>query len=191
MSVCREIIVKFIFNHFPLGEGRADEAPDNHLSDAKNQSRPVAELVCEETRQELLEIRYELLNRVESLGLPPNFLDELIDRLGGKKAVAEMTGRKGRIVRDATGRLTYEFRAKPESYEMESLNIKEKDAFMEGRKLIAIISDAASTGISLHSSATAVNQRRRMHFTIELPWYVLMSLFFIRWKDKLITHAEC
>ncbi|KHJ93704.1 helicase protein [Oesophagostomum dentatum] len=117
-------------------------------------------------------IKAELLSAVERLGpsLPPNTLDLLIDQLGGPEFVAEMTGRKGRIVTREDGEVEYELRHAGADVPLELMNMDEKDKFMKGEKKIAIISEAASSGISLQSDRRAQNTRRRVHITLELPW---------------------
>ncbi|DBA97285.1 hypothetical protein WJX77_012218 [Trebouxia sp. C0004] len=155
VSTTRELLSRFVTQHFPV---RYEPGP-NEPADADRPEVP-----------ECIAARDSLLQRISALDLPANFLDELVHQLGGPGAVAEMTGRRGRVVADARGRGIYELRAKPDSTEMDSLNVSETAAFMRGEKFVAIVSDAASTGISLHASAAVVNQRRRVHLTIELPW---------------------
>jgi hypothetical protein len=138
---------------------------------------------------------------------------------GGVKAVAELTGRKGRMVRIAKHKSKPKSKPKSKSksklckddagddaqlkmfdvfsadgtasttssrtcsgtqlvYEkrningisMDKQNIHEKDLFMSGKKSIAIISEAASSGISLQADRRVKNQKRRVHITLELPW---------------------
>ena len=48
-----------------------------------------------------------------------------VDKLGGPDNVAEMTGRKGRVIADKKGRGFYTLRANPDSHEMDSLNVHE------------------------------------------------------------------
>ncbi|XP_059147348.1 protein strawberry notch homolog 1-like isoform X2 [Physella acuta] len=115
-------------------------------------------------------MKSELLARIEYLGekLPPNTLDQLIDDLGGPESVAEMTGRKSRVVSTTDG-VQFESRSEAD-VSLEILNLTEKQRFMDGEKFIAIISEAASSGISLQADRRAINQRRRVHITLELPW---------------------
>ena len=123
------------------------------------------------TRVEAAEKRKEeLVAAIRKLELPNNPLDDLIDQLGGPEAVAEMTGRKGLLVRSASGKgVQYQSRnTKDVSQEM--VNMHEKQQFMDGAKLTAIISEAASAGISLQADRRAKNRRRRVHLTLELPW---------------------
>ncbi|KAJ8954252.1 hypothetical protein NQ318_005848 [Aromia moschata] len=116
-------------------------------------------------------MKEELLVAIERLGekLPPNTLDQLIDELGGPENVAEMTGRKGRVVQTEDGGIQYESRSETD-VPLETLNLTEKQRFMDGEKDVAIISEAASSGISLQSDRRVKNQRRRVHITLELPW---------------------
>ena len=101
------------------------------------------------------QMKEEMLKRLEILSqnLPPNTLDQLIDELGGPEYVSEMTGRKGRIVQDEKGDVRYESRSEQDT-PLETLNLTEKDRFMNGQKDVAIISEAASSGISLQVMRT-------------------------------------
>jgi len=117
----------------------------------------------------LVELREKLRIRISDLHLPTCALDTIIDQLGGPSKVCEMTGRSRRIVRHKrTGRLSLEQRQADDGSDI--VNLREKEQFMAGNRDVAIISDAASTGISLHSGLAYKNQRRRVHVTLELPW---------------------
>jgi hypothetical protein len=80
-------------------------------------------------------MKTELLNLIEQLGerLPPNTLDQLIDELGGPDNVAEMTGRKGRVVQNHEG-IQYESRSESD-VNLENINLAEKQRFMDGEKV--------------------------------------------------------
>ncbi|BES90477.1 Strawberry notch homolog [Nesidiocoris tenuis] len=136
--------------------------PANNESYASYPGQAAIERACS--------MKEELLAKIEILGdsLPPNTLDQLIDELGGPENVAEMTGRKGRVVQTEDG-IQYESRSEVD-VPLETLNLTEKQRFMDGLKDVAIISEAASSGISLQSDRRARNQRRRVHITLELPW---------------------
>lgn len=61
-----------------------------------------------------------------------------------------MTGRRGRVVGLPDGTVQYQLRSESD-VSLEMLNLKEKQRFMDGEKNIAIISEAASSGISLQA----------------------------------------
>ena len=116
-------------------------------------------------------LKEELLREAASLSLPDNPLDQLIHALGGTEKVAELTGRKMKLVYDAAdGRARMVKRAKELDVTVARVNMAEKEAFMNGQKMVAIISEAASSGISLHADRRFANRAKRIHITLELPW---------------------
>uniref|UniRef100_A0A674AAC4 Protein strawberry notch homolog 1 n=1 Tax=Salmo trutta TaxID=8032 RepID=A0A674AAC4_SALTR len=142
----------------------------------KTSSTPAIEaddscMTSQDAVEDAQQMKRDLLDQLEKLAqdLPPNTLDELIDELGGPDNVAEMTGRKGRVVSNDDGSISYESRSELD-VPVEILNLTEKQRFMDGEKNIAIISEAASSGISLQADRRVKNQRRRVHMTLELPW---------------------
>ncbi|KAK0597074.1 hypothetical protein LWI29_021592 [Acer saccharum] len=117
-----------------------------------------------------LERKSKILDIIRTLDLPNNPLDDIIDQLGGPDKVAEMTGRRGMLVRASSGKgVTYQARNTKE-ISMEMVNMHEKQLFMDGKKFVAIISEAGSAGVSLQADRRATNQKRRVHITLELPW---------------------
>ncbi|KAL7444868.1 hypothetical protein ACHAXM_009693 [Skeletonema potamos] len=196
LSTCGSIMSNFLRNHFPIAHPPPEAPtipplpPDGFSSELErleharitDLAERIKSMPAPEPIRELVLRRERLLNSINDLDLPPNPLDDIIDRFGVDN-VAEMTGRSGRILRkkDNIFRYTKRFGGTQTSYglsmpinrddESDCLNVKERKLFMDGKKHVAIISDAASTGVSLHSDRRCKSShKRRVHFTIELPW---------------------
>ncbi|XP_034104653.1 protein strawberry notch [Drosophila albomicans] len=132
--------------------------------------RSLASKITQRDVERCVTVRERLLDKIEHLGrrMPPNTLDKIISLLG-TNVVAEMTGRRGRVIQTDENTYKYEQRGEAETT-MDLVNYMEKQRFMEDSKHVAIISEAASSGISLQSDRRLAIQRRRLHITLELPW---------------------
>jgi len=125
--------------------------------------------------QEALRMRAELLEKLSDLVLPENPLDQIVNYFGPEQ-VAEISGRRKRLIRDTrSGEVRYVSRA-PKGVPMNKINIHENEQFQNGAKRIAIITAAGSTGISLHSSLKALNQQRRCQIVLELAWSAVLQM---------------
>ncbi|KFO28907.1 Protein strawberry notch like protein 2 [Fukomys damarensis] len=147
------------------------ETPGHPVDDRGPLCLPQRDLHGPAALERVERLKQDLLAKVRALGreLPVNTLDQLIDQLGGPEHVAEMTGRKGRVVSRPNGTVTFESRAE-QGLSIDHVNLREKQRFMSGEKLVAIISEASSSGVSLQADRRVQNQRRRVHMTLELPW---------------------
>ena len=115
-----------------------------------------------------LELKRELLDRLSVLEIPEHPLDQLVNYFGTEN-VAEMTGRKKRLIKTLSGRFEYRARQIP-GVPNRLINLHEKNCFQNKDKRIAIMSEVASTGDNLHASRKARNGQRRYHIAAELKW---------------------
>ena len=161
----REVIVNLISKCFPT-----QEYEDTDSINGGTEKRPATDGEGNPIHSKIaLEMKERLLRKVNDFYLPDNPLDQIINHFGHWK-VAEITGRKRRLVKDEhTGKVEYK-RRNPQGVSMNKVNIYEMDQFQSGKKRIAIISDAGACGISLHSDNGKLNTQKRVQLTLQIGW---------------------
>jgi len=156
----RQMLVDLVKRHFPLEQ--YEEVTDPQTGRTRRErildgaGNPVI------NRQNLRK-QEELLAQIADMSLPTNPLDALIEHFGAGR-VAEITGRTRRM---ENGKYV---RRKIKGVKQTQLNEHETELFQQGKKRIAIISGAGSTGISLHADLTKKNQQRRVFYAFQLSW---------------------
>ncbi len=155
---CKEAIVDYLTRAFPT---RQMEEYVDELGDVR--SRPMWDQAGNPVHNPQAEAaREQLIEHICAMPPIPTALDALLVHYG-VSAVAEVTGRSKRLVRDGSGQQRLESRS-PRT------NLAETAAFMTGAKRILVFSDAGGTGRSYHASLDAKNQQRRVHFLLEPGW---------------------
>ena len=167
----RATLCSLVERAFPVDLYQDKEDPSGNIIRVKvtdKDGRPVQS-------KEALRLRSELLEKLSDLVLPENPLDQMINYFGSDQ-VAEISGRRKRLIRDPrNNQVRYASRA-PQGVPMNKVNTHENEQFQNGTKRIAIITAAGSTGISLHSSLSAINQQRRCQIVLELAWSAVLQM---------------
>lgn len=154
----RENLVQYIRNSFPVlqYEEYRDEG-------GNRRSRPVTDsqgnLVMS---KEAIELRDKIIRNVEAIRVPDGPLEIILNEFGTKN-VAEVTGRRRRVVRDENGKSVIETRGRTATQ-------GDADSFQADKKRVLIFSDAGGTGFSFQADLTKKNQRRRMHYLLQPGW---------------------
>jgi len=156
----REMIAQLIETHFPIHEFQDEYDPATGKTTAIKVTDANGNPVI---NRENLEKQQELLDKVSDINLPSNPMDEIIDHFGVSK-VAEISGRQNRIVKGKPER------RKIKGVPRKQLNLHETQRFQNKDVRVALITGAATTGISLHSDKEAKNQERRVFYAMQLSW---------------------
>lgn len=156
----REMIVQLIEKQFPIHQyrERTDPKTGNVISERVEDAHGNPEINRENLRRQ-----QQLLDKVANIDFPQNPMDALISRFGVAQ-VAEISGRAHRF---ENGQYV---RRKIRGVSRRQLNEYETRQFQQGKKKLAILSGAGSTGISVHAAVDARNQQRRVFYAFQLSW---------------------
>ena len=153
----KDTIKRFLEQTFPITAHRiVQDENGNEVSEPiiGPDGRPLVD-------RQALEERNRFLAEVDALPLGGGALDQLLDRFGVSN-VAEVTRRSQRMVFDRAGNRTLERRG--------GSNQGDVDAFMDDKKQIIVFSKAGGTGASYHADLDRKNQRKRVHYVVDVGW---------------------
>jgi len=171
----REVIAQYLQKSFPVEQYQEVASPTDPTKTIRTKvldkdGNPVL-------NKEAVAVRDEMLDRLSDLTIPDSPLDQILNNFGPAK-VAEITGRSRRLIRDPkTGKREW-LRRSSKGVPQSAVNTHEMDQFQSGKKRVAVISGAGSTGISLHAWKRALNKQRRVFLTAELSWSADQQLQF-------------
>ncbi len=157
----REYVIDYLKNSFPI------HLHDLHVDDEGRQFSELARdkagnpVIC----QQSLKMRDNMIEDLCSLPPIQCSIDQILHHFGHNK-VAEVTGRKRRIVLRKVGQTTRRVLQQRSAH----TNIAETNAFLNDTKQILLFSEAGGTGRSYHSDASFLNRRPRKHYIIEPGW---------------------
>ena len=111
--------------------------------------------------REAVAARDRLIDQLASIAVPESPLDQIINHFGYKN-VAEVTGRKRRVVIE-NGKRDVQARS-------DAAGQADVASFMDGNKDILIFSDKGGTGASYHADLNVKNQKPRAHYVLQAGW---------------------
>lgn len=110
--------------------------------------------------QEALNLRESLIADIQKVKIMPRSpIDMIIDHFG-QDMVAEITGRKVRVVKGE----------KKEQRRGKAARRVDREGFAEGTKRVLIFSEAGGTGVGYHADRKIANQQHRNHYLLDPGW---------------------
>ena len=159
----KDVLLQYVKNGWPTHlyeEIEDDNGNSKYVLVTDAQGKPVES-------PEAIAMREETLNRLASLQVPDNPLEQILDTFGAD-AVAEITGRSRRVVRKLQPDGT--MKRIVEANRSDARRNVEAKEFQDGKRRILIFSDAGGTGFSYHAAVGAKNRQRRFHYLVQAGW---------------------